>query len=44
MPNQLQMGAYTGVTHYLKAVKAANTTDATAVMAKMRDIRSTMRS
>ena len=38
MPNMSQMGAYSSVRHYLKAVEAAGTTDAKAVMAKMREL------
>lgn len=36
MPAMTQAGVYSGVLHYLKAVAAANTTDATAVSEKMR--------
>jgi branched-chain amino acid transport system substrate-binding protein len=36
MPNGLQAGAYSATTHYLQAVDAAGTTDADAVMAKMK--------
>jgi branched-chain amino acid transport system substrate-binding protein len=36
MPTQVHAGTYSSVLHYLKAVKAAGTTDAEAVMAKMR--------
>lgn len=36
MPTQVHAGTYSAVTHYLKAVKAAGTTDAEAVMARMR--------
>ena len=36
MPSRDQASAYAGVAHYLKAVQAAGTTDADAVMAKMR--------
>lgn len=35
-PTPQQMGAYTSVMHYLKAVKDAGTTDSDAVMAKIR--------
>lgn len=35
-PTMIQAGVYSGVLHYLKAVKQANTTDAPAVMAAMR--------
>jgi branched-chain amino acid transport system substrate-binding protein len=38
MPNQIQAGVYSGVTHYLKAVAAAGTDDTAAVAAKMRSI------
>ena len=38
MPNSYQAGIYGAVTHYLKAVKAAGTADAAAVMAKMREL------
>jgi branched-chain amino acid transport system substrate-binding protein len=38
MPNMSQMGAYSSVKHYLKAVEAAGSTDAKAVMAKMREL------
>ena len=38
MPNMSQMGAYSSVKHYLKAVEAAGSTDAKAVMAKMREM------
>jgi branched-chain amino acid transport system substrate-binding protein len=37
MPSQVHAGTYSAVTHYLKAVKAAGTTDADAVMKKMRE-------
>ena len=37
-PTMIQAGMYSGVLHYLKAVKQANTTDAPAVMAAMRAI------
>ena len=36
MPTMVQAGIYSAVTHYLKAVQAAGTDDAQAVMAKMR--------
>ncbi len=36
MPTMVQAGLYSAVTHYLKAVAAAGTDDADAVMAKMR--------
>ena len=38
MPTMNQAGAYGAVRHYLKAVKAAGTDEAGAVMAKMRDL------
>jgi branched-chain amino acid transport system substrate-binding protein len=38
MPTHAQAGAYTSITHYLKAVKAAGTTDPDRVIAKMREI------
>jgi branched-chain amino acid transport system substrate-binding protein len=38
MPTQVHAGTYSAVTHYLKAVKAAGSTDAEAVMAKMREL------
>jgi branched-chain amino acid transport system substrate-binding protein len=37
MPNMLQAGLYSAVTHYLHAVRDAGTTDSAAVMQKMRD-------
>jgi len=37
-PTAIQAGAYSEVSHYLKAVKAAGTKDADKVMAKMREI------
>jgi branched-chain amino acid transport system substrate-binding protein len=37
-PNMLQVGLYSGVLHYLKAVQAAGTDDAKAVSKKMRDL------
>ncbi len=37
-PSFIQAGTYGAVMHYLKAVKAAGTDEAKAVMAKMRDI------
>ena len=37
-PNLLQAGAYSAMTHYLNAVKAAGTTDGKAVAAKMREL------
>lgn len=36
MPTQVHAGTYSAVLHYLKAVKAAGSTDADAVMEKMR--------
>jgi len=38
MPSMTQAGAYSGTLHYLKAVQAAGTRDADAVMAKMREL------
>jgi branched-chain amino acid transport system substrate-binding protein len=38
MPSQVHAGTYSAVMHYLKAVKAAGTTDADAVMKKMREM------
>jgi len=38
MPTMTQAGVYSAVRHYLKSVEAANTDDATAVMAKMRQL------
>ena len=37
-PTPQQINVYTAVTHYLRAVKAAGTTDSDAVMAKVRSI------
>lgn len=37
-PNMLQAGVYSAVLHYLKAVKAAGTTDGAAVARKMREL------
>ncbi len=37
-PNEYNAGAYAGALHWLKAVKAANTLDADAVAAKMREL------
>lgn len=37
MPNMLQAGMYSAVSHYLHAVQDAGTTDSAAVMQKMRD-------
>jgi branched-chain amino acid transport system substrate-binding protein len=38
MPTSTQAGDYSSTIHYLKAVQAAGTTDAKAVMAKMREM------
>ena len=38
MPNSYQAGIYGAVQHYLKAVRAAGTTEPAAVMAKMREL------
>ena len=38
MPTQVHARTYSAVTHYLKAVKAAGTTDSDAVMSKMREL------
>ncbi len=38
LPNEYNAGAYAGTFHWLKAVKAANTLDADAVAAKMREM------
>ncbi len=38
MPTDPQAGNYSAVTHYLKSVAAAKTTDANAVMRKMREL------
>jgi branched-chain amino acid transport system substrate-binding protein len=38
MPNMIQAGMYSAVTHYLKAVQAAGTDETTAVAAKMREL------
>ena len=38
IPSMLTAGAYSSVNHYLKAVQAAGTDDAKAVMAKMREM------
>ncbi len=38
MPSMVHAGTYSAVMHYLKAVKAAGTTDAEAVMKKMREM------
>ena len=37
VPSAAQAGVYSSVLHYLKAVKAANTTDAAAVMKIMKE-------
>jgi len=37
MPTMVQAGVYSAVTHYLKAISAAGTDDAAAVMVKMRE-------
>jgi branched-chain amino acid transport system substrate-binding protein len=39
MPTMLQTGTYGALVHYLKAVKAAGTPEAGAVMAKMQELR-----
>jgi branched-chain amino acid transport system substrate-binding protein len=36
MPNMIQAGTYSSVTHYLRAVRAAGTDETGAVMAKMK--------
>ena len=38
MPTQYQAGVYSGVRHWLKAIEAAGTDEATAVAAKMREL------
>jgi branched-chain amino acid transport system substrate-binding protein len=38
MPSMIQAGTYSAVTHYLKAIKAAGTSEAGAVMAQMKKI------
>jgi branched-chain amino acid transport system substrate-binding protein len=38
MPSMIQAGTYSGVMHYLKAVKAAGTSEAGPVMAKMKSM------
>ena len=38
MPTMVQAGVYSAVTHYLKAIKAAGTDDADAVIAKMKEM------
>ncbi|MBX5472942.1 MAG: ABC transporter substrate-binding protein, partial [Acetobacteraceae bacterium] len=38
MPTMLQIGVYGAVRHYLRAVQAAGTSDAGAVMAKMQEL------
>ncbi|MCL8382910.1 MULTISPECIES: ABC transporter substrate-binding protein [Xanthobacter] len=37
MPSMIQVGSYSAVRHYLKAIETAGTDDAPAVMAKMRE-------
>jgi len=38
MPTMVQAGVYGAITHYLKAVQAAGSTDPDTVMAKMREM------
>lgn len=38
LPNMIQVGVYSAVLHYLKAVQAGGTTDATIVTAKMKEL------
>lgn len=38
LPNMLQVGVYSALTHYLKAVQAAGTTEARTVIAKMKEL------
>lgn len=38
MPTQFQAGVYSGIAHYLKAVRAAGTDEAKAVVTKMREM------
>ncbi|HET8728971.1 MAG TPA: ABC transporter substrate-binding protein [Alphaproteobacteria bacterium] len=38
MPNMIQAGVYSAVTHYLKAIEAAGTDEATAVAAKIKEL------
>jgi branched-chain amino acid transport system substrate-binding protein len=38
MPTMVQAGIYSGVTHYLKAIEAAKTDEAKAVVAKMKEL------
>ena len=38
MPNMIQAGTYSGVLHYLKAIKEAGTDETEAVAAKMREL------
>ena len=38
MPNMVQAGTYSGVLHYLKAIKEAGTDETEAVAAKMREL------
>jgi len=37
-PSMIHAGVYAGLIHYMKAVKAANTTDGPAVVAKMKEL------
>ena len=37
MPTMVQAGVYSGMMHYLKAIEAAKTDEAKAVVAKMRE-------
>ncbi|MBN9469114.1 MAG: ABC transporter substrate-binding protein [Bosea sp.] len=37
-PSMVQAGVYSGMLHYLKAIEAAKSKDATAVMAKMKEL------
>jgi branched-chain amino acid transport system substrate-binding protein len=37
-PSMIHVGVYAGLIHYMKAVKAANTTDGPAVVAKMKEL------
>jgi branched-chain amino acid transport system substrate-binding protein len=37
MPTMVQAGVYSAVSHYLRAIQAAGTDDADAVMARMRE-------
>jgi branched-chain amino acid transport system substrate-binding protein len=38
MPTMVQAGVYSSVSHYLKAVQAAGTTEPRAIVAKMREM------